>query len=137
MTFPLLLLASVLLLATATSLGETAAQSARATFASSQVFEDVTTTTAFACNKRDSSGRSFGTAHEMTTRTTYDFRPNGLVRVHSDRFHGKTNASYSIAGRVVTLRFFDDKGRQVSVRKLTLSKDGMKLGNLKKLVPKP
>lgn len=129
-----LLLAAITTVAMVESSGH-AAKSAAA-FNTPTTFEHVTKSMAFACGKRDASGREFGTAHEIVHRTVWTFRPDGTVSI--DRGFpsaGRGKSTYSIAGRVLTVVHTDAKGRHVSTQKLKLSKDGSKLGTMR-LIPR-
>jgi hypothetical protein len=106
------------------SAGSAAAQP----FARATSFQECTKSTAFACNMRDASGMTYGTAKEITHCTTWTFRPDGTFTT-SWADHGV----YRVAGGKVTITQIDDSGKRAASYDLVLSPDGSKLGGMIKL----
>ncbi len=101
-------------------------------FKAATSFEHITTSTAFACNKRDPSGRTFGTAHETTHRSVYVFFADGTATVDSG-FGLSNHATYSIKNRKLSIVHLDDSGLPAHEQVLELSKDGQRLGAMTRL----
>ena len=75
---------------------------ARAGFATAVTFRACSTSTAFACGKRDGAGQTYGTAHQLTRCTTLTFAPDGTVRI--DDMGGSTGRYVRRGDRITITR---------------------------------
>lgn len=125
----LLIAATAILLASSPALAKSST-----TFASEQSFQSCTESTVFACGMISPSGERYGTAHTRTMCSTYTFLPNGSVKLGGIPDLDE-KGRYKIRSGVVFIESLNNKGKVTNKFKLTLSKDGKLLGDMKLLPP--
>lgn len=104
------------------------------TFASEQSFQSCTESTVFACGMISPTGERYGRAHTRTMCSTYTFLPNGSVKLGGIPDLDE-KGRYKIRSGVVFVEALNNKGKVTNKFKLTLSKDGKLLGEMKRLPP--
>lgn len=117
-----LLTLSLLLTATAA-----AQPTPRPTFSATTSFESCSTSWAFACNKPDGNGGTYGTAHQRTQCHRYTFQPDGTFT------NGYERGTYKIVKDTVKMTTPSSGGGKASTFDLVLTPDGTSLGNMKRL----
>lgn len=101
-------------------------------FTKSTSFQSCSTSWAFACGKRDASGRTFGTAHEVKRCYKYTFEPNGTYASIGD-IGGTEYGTYKMIGGTVRMTPNSQNGTPAKSFDLALSPDGNSLGTMTKL----
>jgi len=122
-------LASVLLATTFATVA--LAQPSSTAFSTTTSFRSCTKSWAFACNMRDASGHTYGTARQVEHCETLTFRPDGT---YVDAALGPVaRGVYDLRNGTVTLTPIDDAGKRGTPFALTLSADGNSLGAFHRL----
>ena len=107
------------------------------TFARTVSYESCTETWAFACGMRDSSGRTFGTAHPVRHCSRWELQPNGSVTLSIMGGVVSSQGRYRIDGRTVHVEWLDEAGAVRNRQTFQLSPDGSELGGMNRLAPEP
>ncbi len=97
------------------------------TFSATTSFESCSKSWAFACNKPDGRGGTYGTAHQRTHCERYTFQPDGTFT------NGYERGTYKIIKGKVKMTTPSSGGGKATTFELVLAPDGTSLGNLKRL----
>lgn len=116
-------------------LASTASAERRPTFMATTSYEHCQESTAFACNRRDANGNTYGTAHTFTTCERIVFQPDGtFTRQGGRQLMTGHEGTYRIFAGKVKMRFDAEPGLPSHSLELALSPDGTTLGSMKRIV---